>query len=126
MANIVWCNIAIFLLVSLFLANYVVVLEALRHLPDKIKNQPYRTGYHFQPPKNWMNGISSYPEPILIPAHFIFLSLYFVYTIILFTHFFFVYVVGALFQCDKILTVSYHFSYNQIYLIYWLSTCNRL
>ena len=22
------------------------------------EEQPYRTGYHFQPPKNWMNGLS--------------------------------------------------------------------
>lgn len=58
MATIVWCNIAIFLLVLFFLAdNAIVVLDALHNVPNNIKNQPYRTGYHFQPPKNWMNGI---------------------------------------------------------------------
>ena len=57
MANIVWCNIAMFLLVSLFLTDdAVVVLDALDNVSN-IKNQPYRTGYHFQPPKNWMNGM---------------------------------------------------------------------
>ncbi|XP_023642153.1 beta-fructofuranosidase, insoluble isoenzyme CWINV5 isoform X1 [Capsella rubella] len=56
MANTLWYNIAIFLLISSFLAdNAVVVLDAFHHVPNKIKNQPYRTGYHFQPPKNWMN-----------------------------------------------------------------------
>ncbi|XP_024015490.1 beta-fructofuranosidase, insoluble isoenzyme CWINV5 isoform X1 [Eutrema salsugineum] len=55
MTNIVWCNIAIFLLASLFLTDNALVLEALHHAPNRIKDQPYRTGYHFQPPKNWMN-----------------------------------------------------------------------
>ncbi|TYJ29844.1 hypothetical protein E1A91_A06G094100v1 [Gossypium mustelinum] len=31
--------------------------EKLQSLPQ---DQPYRTGYHFQPPKNWMNGPMSY------------------------------------------------------------------
>ncbi|CAL9220735.1 unnamed protein product [Arabidopsis halleri] len=57
MATIVWCNTAIFLLVLFFLAdNAIVVIDALHNAPNNIKNQPYRTGYHFQPPKNWMNG----------------------------------------------------------------------
>ncbi|XP_010501163.1 PREDICTED: beta-fructofuranosidase, insoluble isoenzyme CWINV5-like [Camelina sativa] len=52
----VWCNRAIFLLISLFLAeNALAVLDALHNVPNHIKNQPYRTGYHFQAPKNWMN-----------------------------------------------------------------------
>ncbi|CDY23643.1 BnaC05g39510D [Brassica napus] len=55
MANLLWCNTAIFLLASLFLADNAIVIEALKHSPNRIKNQPYRTSYHFQPPKNWMN-----------------------------------------------------------------------
>ncbi|KAL0545508.1 hypothetical protein IC582_015394 [Cucumis melo] len=23
---------------------------------ETVSNQPYRTAFHFQPPKNWMNG----------------------------------------------------------------------
>ncbi|XP_010534898.1 PREDICTED: beta-fructofuranosidase, insoluble isoenzyme CWINV1-like [Tarenaya hassleriana] len=55
------------LLSLLLLGNYVVNLEASHHHHHVYKrfqsskakspppNQPYRTGYHFQPPKNWMN-----------------------------------------------------------------------
>lgn len=25
------------------------------------REQPYRTAYHFQPPNNWMNGITAHP-----------------------------------------------------------------
>lgn len=60
MANLLCCNNAIILLACLFLANNTIVLEALKHSPNRIKNQPYRTSYHFQPPKNWMNGILIY------------------------------------------------------------------
>lgn len=51
MANLLCCNNAIILLACLFLANNAIVLEALKHSPNRIKNQPYRTSYHFQPPK---------------------------------------------------------------------------
>lgn len=28
-----------------------------KHLQSVPEVQPYRTGFHFQPPKNWMNGM---------------------------------------------------------------------
>nr|POE72613.1 beta-fructofuranosidase, insoluble isoenzyme cwinv1 [Quercus suber] len=39
------------LFISLLLGYGVLQLEATAD------NQPYRTSYHFQPPKNWMNGM---------------------------------------------------------------------
>ncbi|XP_013640392.1 beta-fructofuranosidase, insoluble isoenzyme CWINV3 [Brassica napus] len=39
------------LLLSLLLCSFIIDLEASR----QDLNQPYRTGYHFQPPSNWMN-----------------------------------------------------------------------
>ncbi|KAL5755700.1 hypothetical protein ACOSP7_020106 [Xanthoceras sorbifolium] len=63
---------SLFLLVSLLLAGHGVLhLEASHHVYQHLlestsdhetqsssasSSQPYRTGYHFQPPKNWMNG----------------------------------------------------------------------
>ncbi|GLU22421.1 hypothetical protein SLE2022_384990 [Rubroshorea leprosula] len=58
-------NFLILSFLSLFLSHGFLKLEAFHHVymnlqtPDKSTkptNQPYRTGYHFQPPKNWMNG----------------------------------------------------------------------
>lgn len=59
----------IFLLVllSLIYDNGVLVpIEATHHvyrnlqsLSSHSSDQPYRTAYHFQPPKNWINGIFS-------------------------------------------------------------------
>ncbi|KAH7565489.1 hypothetical protein JRO89_XS09G0217300 [Xanthoceras sorbifolium] len=62
---------SLFLLVSLLLAGHGVLhLEASHHVYQHLlestsdhetqsssasSSQPYRTGYHFQPPKNWMN-----------------------------------------------------------------------
>ncbi|KAK4792179.1 hypothetical protein SAY86_022614 [Trapa natans] len=38
-------------------------LENSEWLLGSSRDQPYRTAYHFQPPKNWMNGCpSSYPS----------------------------------------------------------------
>jgi len=31
-----------------------------RNLQSDSTDQPYRTGYHFQPPRNWMNGALIY------------------------------------------------------------------
>lgn len=47
-------------LIGLFL--FFALLVEVGHgfeasIPIPSKNQPYRTGYHFQPPKNWINGI---------------------------------------------------------------------
>ncbi|ESQ29974.1 hypothetical protein EUTSA_v10011339mg [Eutrema salsugineum] len=39
------------LLLSLLLCDFIIDLEA----SQQDLNQPYRTGYHFQPPRNWMN-----------------------------------------------------------------------
>lgn len=45
--------------------NGVLPIEATHHVYRELQslssdeystNQPYRTGYHFQPPKNWING----------------------------------------------------------------------
>lgn len=36
------------------------------------EDQPYRTGFHFQPPKNWMNGIYFFNYLIFL-SHSIFL-----------------------------------------------------
>ncbi|KAF8081439.1 hypothetical protein N665_0887s0023 [Sinapis alba] len=59
--------IGLWLLFTLLLSNYVVDLEASHHIYNRLTqssntkspsvNQPYRTGFHFQPPKNWMNGM---------------------------------------------------------------------
>ncbi|KFK38674.1 hypothetical protein AALP_AA3G145300 [Arabis alpina] len=51
MAKIIFSNIVLSLLLFLLLCNFIIDLEASNH----DLNQPYRTGYHFQPPKNWMN-----------------------------------------------------------------------
>jgi hypothetical protein len=55
------------LLVALFsfiYGNYVIPIEATHHVyrtlqsssSDSSNHQPYRTAYHFQPHKNWING----------------------------------------------------------------------
>ncbi|KAJ0075781.1 hypothetical protein Patl1_33505 [Pistacia atlantica] len=55
-------SLCLLLLFSLFLGQGVVELEASHHVYQNLQtsestseSQPYRTGYHFQPPKNWMN-----------------------------------------------------------------------
>ena len=67
MTKEVCSNIGLWLLFTLLLSNYVVDLEASHHVYNRLTqssnikspsvNQPYRTGFHFQPPKNWMNGM---------------------------------------------------------------------
>ena len=58
--SVLWSLVLYFLLVG----NGVHV-EASNHthrnLQSLPKEQPYRTAYHFQPLKNWMNGLSSQP-----------------------------------------------------------------
>ena len=59
-------KIGVWLLFTLIISNYVVDLEASHHVYKRLTqstnikspsvNQPYRTSFHFQPPKNWMNG----------------------------------------------------------------------
>lgn len=56
-------SLSLFLLFVLFLGHGVFKLEASHCVyrngqiyQSMSTNQPYRTGYHFQPPKNWMNG----------------------------------------------------------------------
>lgn len=51
-------------LFSLIYGNGILPIEASHHvyrnlqsLSSDSSNQPYRTAYHFQPPKNWINGI---------------------------------------------------------------------
>ncbi|KAG7631147.1 Concanavalin A-like lectin/glucanase domain superfamily [Arabidopsis suecica] len=65
MTKEVCSNIGLWLLLTLLIGNYVVNLEASHHVYKRLTqstntkspsvNQPYRTGFHFQPPKNWMN-----------------------------------------------------------------------
>ncbi|KAJ7963186.1 Beta-fructofuranosidase, insoluble isoenzyme like [Quillaja saponaria] len=50
-------------ILTLCLSHGVLHLEASHHVFEHLQtvstgstNQPYRTAYHFQPPKNWMNG----------------------------------------------------------------------
>ncbi|XP_010542426.1 PREDICTED: beta-fructofuranosidase, insoluble isoenzyme CWINV1-like [Tarenaya hassleriana] len=46
-------DIGFLMFLWMLFGNYVVHLDASMHV--HALNQPYRTGYHFQPPKNWMN-----------------------------------------------------------------------
>nr|ASW25865.1 beta-fructofuranosidase, insoluble isoenzyme CWINV3 [Litchi chinensis] len=56
---------SLFLLFSLLLGHGVTELQASHHVYQHLQStsetkssppsQPYRTGYHFQPPKNWIN-----------------------------------------------------------------------
>lgn len=65
--EVVCSNIGLWLLFTLLIGNYVVNLEASHYVYKRLTqstntkspsvNQPYRTGFHFQPPKNWMNGM---------------------------------------------------------------------
>nr|KJB70242.1 hypothetical protein B456_011G064900 [Gossypium raimondii] len=56
-------NVAFFFFFALLIGHGIVELEASHHvykhllglLSSAPANQPYRTGYHFQPPKNWIN-----------------------------------------------------------------------
>lgn len=67
-------------LFSLIYGNYVIPIEATHHVYRTLESsssysshhdQPYRTAYHFQPLKNWINGI----------------FLHFTYTLYLYTFF---------------------------------------
>ncbi|KAK7261701.1 hypothetical protein RIF29_28018 [Crotalaria pallida] len=56
-------SILLLALFSLIYGNAVLPIEASHHvyrnlqsLSSDSSNQPYRTAYHFQPPKNWING----------------------------------------------------------------------
>ncbi|KAH1114018.1 hypothetical protein J1N35_007396 [Gossypium stocksii] len=55
--------VVLFLFFALFLSHGTVELEASHHVYRNLQtvqsaastDQPYRTGFHFQPPKNWIN-----------------------------------------------------------------------
>lgn len=54
-----------------------------RNLQSLSREQPYRTAFHFQPPQNWMNGMST-QHNLLILSSFNFileLTLFFVLVI---------------------------------------------
>lgn len=54
------CLFLVFLCHGIEASHKVSVhLQNSESLVVKDEKQPYRTGYHFQPPKNWMNGILS-------------------------------------------------------------------
>ncbi|KAK8618751.1 hypothetical protein V6N13_132732 [Hibiscus sabdariffa] len=61
-------HFAFLLFLALFVGHGVVELQASHHVYSHLQTvksyasakQPYRTGYHFQPPKNWINGIMVY------------------------------------------------------------------
>lgn len=51
--------IVFILLFQVFLIAYGGEVEADHEIQRNFQEQqPYRTAYHFQPPKNWMNGLS--------------------------------------------------------------------
>ncbi|RDY11784.1 Beta-fructofuranosidase, cell wall isozyme, partial [Mucuna pruriens] len=53
-------SISIVWLLSLFCVIYGYGRRATHALSSDSSNQPYRTAYHFQPPKNWINGPMRY------------------------------------------------------------------
>ncbi|GMI93719.1 ARABIDOPSIS THALIANA CELL WALL INVERTASE 1 [Hibiscus trionum] len=61
-------NVTLFLFFLLFVGHGIVELQASRPVNNHLQtlqssapaNQPYRTGFHFQPPKNWINGVMVY------------------------------------------------------------------
>ncbi|XP_021293975.1 beta-fructofuranosidase, insoluble isoenzyme CWINV1-like [Herrania umbratica] len=63
MLNMAHSFVGFFLFFALLVGHGVVELEASHHVYKNLQtdqstasaNQPYRTGYHFQPPKNWIN-----------------------------------------------------------------------
>ncbi|KAG8497179.1 hypothetical protein CXB51_008409 [Gossypium anomalum] len=60
--------VGLFSFFALFLSHGIVELEASHHVYRNLQtvqsaastDQPYRTGFHFQPPKNWINGVMVY------------------------------------------------------------------
>ncbi|KAE8715110.1 Beta-fructofuranosidase, insoluble isoenzyme CWINV3 [Hibiscus syriacus] len=59
------CIVGLFLFFVLLASHGIVELEASHHVYRKLQtvqsaNQPYRTSYHFQPPRNWINGVMVY------------------------------------------------------------------
>lgn len=70
--------LSLFLFFALFLGHGVVELQASHHVYRNLQtsqstspNQPYRTGYHFQPPKNWINGNSFSFFPLFLNSSFL-------------------------------------------------------
>ncbi|XP_022715143.1 beta-fructofuranosidase, insoluble isoenzyme CWINV1 [Durio zibethinus] len=63
MQNMASSFVGFFLFFALLVGHGIVELEASHHVYKNLQtvqstastNQPYRTGYHFQPPKNWIN-----------------------------------------------------------------------
>ncbi|GMI73036.1 ARABIDOPSIS THALIANA CELL WALL INVERTASE 1 [Hibiscus trionum] len=62
------CIVGLCLFFAVFASHGIVELQASHHVYRNLQtlqstastNQPYRTGYHFQPPKNWINGLMVY------------------------------------------------------------------
>ncbi|KAL4368319.1 hypothetical protein GQ457_05G024970 [Hibiscus cannabinus] len=59
------CIVGLFLFIAVLTSHGIVELEASHQVYRNLqtvqsRNQPYRTGYHFQPPKNWINGLMVY------------------------------------------------------------------
>ncbi|KAK7271975.1 hypothetical protein RJT34_28287 [Clitoria ternatea] len=59
--------LVLFAIFALVYGNGVLPIEATHHVYRNLEsvssdttNQPYRTAYHFQPPKNWINGPMRY------------------------------------------------------------------
>ncbi|KAL4388289.1 hypothetical protein GQ457_09G005830 [Hibiscus cannabinus] len=48
-------DVALFLFFVLFVNNHLQAVQS-----SASATQPYRTGFHFQPPKNWINGVMVY------------------------------------------------------------------
>ncbi|XWS12071.1 hypothetical protein CRYUN_Cryun37aG0059000 [Craigia yunnanensis] len=68
MQNMANSKVGFFLFFALLVGHGIVELEASHHVFKNLQtvqstastNQPYRTGYHFQPPRNWINGLMVY------------------------------------------------------------------
>ncbi|KAL5757510.1 hypothetical protein ACOSP7_020121 [Xanthoceras sorbifolium] len=84
MANL-FISLSLLFICVLFLSKGVLELEASHHIFARYQtspkhlhtspvNQAYRTGYHFQPPKNWINGMYRHnifffgPGPAIFPS----------------------------------------------------------
>ena len=93
-----------FFLCSLFLSHGVLELEASHHVDPNLQvssttppeYQPYRTSYHFQAPKNWINGINFFHQ---LSFSFFYLPLIF-YTFIFLIITYFSFFVFSLLMCS--------------------------
>lgn len=134
MTKEVCSNIGLWLLFTLLIGNYVVNLEGSHHVYKRLSqstntkspsvNQPYRTGFHFQPPKNWMNGMFKMPYQSQSQCQNIVSLLSNLCFVLFCFSFWFVFGQnGLIIGHEQILMVSFFFSYFS-YLILFLLLVN--